>query len=361
MNMADEAPEVRALAERLTALPFPEAETLATSVVDRYHAPGRAGADRRSMRRPGRRRLLQATAALAALVVTVLVASAMSPAIGNAPVINPVAASLLGILGLSPAKDPAVVPLIGGSTSANRTISLVAGYADSTRTLVIVNVSSDLQPMDPTLTDASGTVLRSNGSIGGGKDHLILDFGPLSSPRPDGNPLTLHVSRMLDYRSGKGADGKGRQVIGDWTLRFSLPYESNGLPVPASGRLGRVTVTFTAVAASSGSIHLRFVTAGATMDELFELRTVPCAKGFACVPEPAGTPGPTPFRYQLLDPSGHPMADMVNSNEGGKGDARAAQDTTIGWDTLYSQAGPGRYRIVMTWDGSRIERDIQVP
>jgi hypothetical protein len=361
MNMEDEAPAVRALAERLAALPFPEAETLAASVVDRFHAPERAGAGRRSPRRPGRRRLLQVTLAAVALIATVLVGSAMSPAIGNAPVINPVAARLLGILGLSPAKDRSVVPLTGGSTSANRTISLVAGYADSTQTLVVVRVSSNLQPVDATLTDASGTALRGDGSIGGGQDHVILDFGPLSRPQPGGNPLTLHVTRMLDYGGGKGADGKFKQVIGDWTLRFSLPYESNGLPVPAPGRLGRVTVTFTAVAASPGSIHLRFVTTGATMNELFELQTRPCASGVACVPEIVGTPGRAPFRYELLDPSGRPMGDMVNSNQGGKGDAQAVQDTTIGWDTLYSRAGPGTYRIVMTWNGSRVEREVHVP
>jgi hypothetical protein len=360
MNMDDEAPAVRALAERVTALPFPEAETLAASVVARYHTPARDAG--RPARRSGRWRLLQATAVAVALVVTVLVGSAMSPAIANAPVISPVADRVLGIVGLSPAKDRSVVPLTGGSTSANQTVSLVAGYADSIRTVVVVSVPSGAQPADATLTDAAGATMRPGGSIAGSQGHVILDFGPLSSPRPGSNPLTLHIGKLLDYGAGKGTDGRVKQVSGDWTLRFDLPYESNGLPTPAPGQLGRVTVTFSAVAASPASIHLRFVTTGATMDQLFELQTATCASGVQCVPEPKGPPGKTPFRYDLLDPSGHPMGDMVNGNEGGKGDAQAAaRDTTIGWDTLFSRAGPGTYRIVMTFDGSRLERDIQVP
>jgi hypothetical protein len=359
MNMEEEAPAVRALAERLAELPFPEAETLAASVVDRFHTAGRAPGRPAPRRR--RRRMLQAALVAMALVVTVLVGSAMSPAIANAPVISPVADRVLAIVGLSPAKDHSVVPLTGGSTSANRTISLVAGYADSTRTVVVMNVSSDAEPVDATLTDASGATLRQAGAIGGSQGHVILDFGPLRSPTAGSNPLTLHVGKLLDYGAGKGSDGKVKQVTGDWTLHLSLPYESNGLPRPAPGQLGRVTVTFSAVAASPGSIHLRFVTTGATMDQLFELRTGPCAAGVKCVPEPVGTPGKTPFQYELLDPSGRAMGDMVNGNEGGKGSPEAAQDTTIGWDTLYTRSGPGTYRIVMTWDGSRLERDVQVP
>jgi hypothetical protein len=150
-----------------------------------------------------------------------------------------------------------------------------------------------------------------------------------------------------------------KQVSGDWTLRFSLPYENDALPAPAPGQLGRVTVTFAFVAASSTSVHVRFTTTGATLDDLFELPSIPlgCSASGRCAPPPPR--GGTPFQYQLLDPGGRALGDLVDSNPSGKGEGNDGS-VRVEWDTLYARAGPGTYHLVMTWNGNRLERDIQV-
>lgn len=372
MSMEHEAPEVRALAHRLEELDLPEVRTLAARVIDRYHA-GAAGG-RRLARASRQLRLLPAAAVAVGLVVAVLVGSAESPAIANAPVISPVAARMLGIVGVSPAQDH-VTPVGVADRSAGQTISVVTGYADSTQTVVIVNTSpSGATPVGSTLTEANGSVVRSEGFLGGEAGDTVLEFGPLNHPSPSSNQLTLHVSRVVDFGTGKGPDGKVRQVSGDWTLHFSLPYENDGLPVPAPGQLGPLAVTFSGVAVSSTSIHVRFTTTGATMSELVEMPSVPprCTPAGPPPSNPApgpvqvtcagGTPGTTPFWYQLLDPNGKRAGDFMNSYPG---DAKGSLDSeqtvkVVEWDTLYHRAGPGTYRLVMTWRGYRLERDIQV-
>jgi hypothetical protein len=353
----DEAPEVRALGQRLVALTFPEGETLAARVIRHYRGDGRADTGGRG-RAPRRRRVLPA-AAVALALVALLIATGAGSALAGSPLVTPVVAKLLAVFGV---ERP--VALAASATSSGETMTLAAGYADAVRTAVVVQVSpSEAQPLDATLTDAVGDVQHAGPAFIGGQGHMVITFGPLAHPRPGGNSLTLHVTELLPMAAGKGQPGgvppPVKPITGDWTLRFTLDYGGGQvLPAPAPGRLGQVTVTFEAVAASSDTFHVRFVTTGATFDQLIELGPlVPCAAGVQCVQEPQRPPGPTPFRFQLFDPAGREMGPFMESGGDGKG-----FDTSdrIEWDQLYHTRGAGTYRIVVSWQGHRFERDVTV-
>jgi hypothetical protein len=327
-------------------------------VIHRYHAAGTSG--RREVTRQSRRRRLVPAAAVAVVLLGAIVAgSGMGPALANSSLISPVVAGLLRIMGLSPSQDR-VTPLAVSATSAGQTISVLAGYADSTRTVTVLQVSpSGAEPVAPTLTDGSGSALPSASVAPGPQGHMILSFGPLGHPSPGPNSLTLRIDTLRDFAAGKGAGGAVKQVSGEWVLHFSLPYENDALPTPPPGQLGRVTVTFTFVAASSTSVHVRFVTAGATLNDLFDLPSIQpsCDAGGRCAAPPP--PGGAPFLYQLLDPTGRPVGDMVNGNPSGKGEGQEGS-VRVEWETLYARGAPGTYHLVMTWNGNRLERDIQV-
>jgi hypothetical protein len=154
------------LGQRIAEIAFPEAEQLAARVIHRYHAAetsGRRGAVRWSRRR----RLLPAAAVAVVLLVTIVSGTGMGPALANSPLISPVVARLLSTIGVSAARDH-VTPLAVSSRSAGQTISVVAGYADSTRTVIVVQVSpSRAEPVTPTLIDGSGSAMRSDGVMPG--------------------------------------------------------------------------------------------------------------------------------------------------------------------------------------------------
>jgi hypothetical protein len=305
----------------------------------------------------------------------VLVGTAESPQIASAPLISPIAERMLNTVGLSAAHDP-VVPLAASSTSAGRTINLVAGFADATRTVVVVTVSPpgpvpDVARAGPP-PPAAGLGAPPWGGGGGGPSGgaATLNFGHLSHPVSGNNQLTLHVSRLSAYVNPTVSKDVSR-TAGDWTMHFSLPYGTRGETIPAPGQLGPVTVTFTAVTAYSAGIHVSYVTTGATSEQLMEPPGPPTCTPVGTAPRsstgPArvtcvgGTPaGATPFEVQLLDPSGRSMGDEANaSSGGGKGAEQSAPSDRMEWDTLYRRAGSGTYRLIMTWDGHRLERDIQ--
>jgi hypothetical protein len=333
-----------------------------------HHASGgRAGGTRRT------RWGLRLVALAVAMVLAVLVGTAESPQIASAPLISPIAERMLNTVGLSAAHDP-VVSLAASSTSAGHTINLVAGFADATRTVVVVTVSpSGPLPQGATLTDASGSVLTIDaGSVRVSGGAAILNFGPLSHPAPGNNQLTLRVSQLAVYDPTAAKGNDLIRTAGDWTMHFSLPYGTRGQTIPAPGQLGPVTVTFTAVTAYSRGIHVSYVTTGATYEQLQEPPGAP-----TCTP--VGTPsrsgtgpakvtcvegrpaGATPFEVQLLDPNGRSMGnESEGSSGGGKGVEQTVPSDRMEWDTLYSRAGSGTYRLIMTWDGHRLERDIQV-
>lgn len=337
--------EPEALGQRLADIAFPEAETLAARVIDRYQRE----APRTSAGRPRSRRRRLIPAAAAALLVAIVAGSGLVQAVAGAPVVSDGVSAVLARLGISAARD-AVTPLAVSSESAGHTISVSAGYADSTQTVVIIQVSGSesgpvlLMPAAPELADGTGATLRSDGVVPSSRDYVILVFDPIAHPGPAADSLTLHIDTLNDFEAAKGPGGALRQVHGDWTLRFSLAYENDAAPTPASGQLGRITVTFTALAATSNSVHVRFTTEGATIGELFD--------------EPPGS-GRDPFLYELLGPDGRQVGDLMNGNPSGKGPASGGA-TTVEWDTLYARARPGTYRLIMTWNGSRLERDLRV-
>jgi hypothetical protein len=338
--------EPEALGQRLADIEFPEAGTLAARVIGRYRAEGLKGSGRPRSRR---RRLVPAAAVAAALLVAIVAGSGLVQAATGEPVLSDSVVRMLEKLGISASRD-GVTPLAVSSESAGYSIGVVAGYADSTQTVVVVQVSRSgsapayLTPAAPVLLDGTGATLRSDGVAPSSAGFRVLVFDPIPHPGVTANALTLHIDTLNDFGASKGSGGLLRQIHGDWTLRFRLAYENDAAPTPAGGRLGRVTVTFTAVAATSNSVHVRFTTDGATIDQLFDL-------------PPASGRGQ--FQYELLGPDGTQMGDFMNGNPSGKGPGSEGV-TRVEWDILYTREGPGTYRLVLSWNGSRLERDVRV-
>jgi hypothetical protein len=376
-DVMDDAMARDPLMARLERMEFPAMpRTLVSGAVAAAGRAPRGGSHRASGGRGGGRRRtgwgLRLVALAVAMVVAVLVGTAESPQIASVPLVSPIAGRMLNTVGLSAAHDP-VVSLAASSTSAGHTVNLVAGFADATRTVVVVTVSPPGPVPDAaTLTDASGSMLSIDGGsvrVSGGA--AILNFGPLSHPVSGSNQLTLRVSRLAVAVNPTASKTMSR-TAGDWTMRFSLPYGTRGQTIPAPGQLGPVTVTFTAVTAYSAGIHVSYVTTGATAEQLLEPPGPPTCTPVGTAPKSGtgpvkvtcvgGTPaGATPFEVQLLDPSGRSMGNEADSSTGGsKGVEQSAPSDRMEWDTLYRRAGSGTYRLIMTWDSHRLERDIQV-
>jgi hypothetical protein len=330
--------EPEALGQRLTDIEFPEAETLAARVISRYHSGAR-----REPGRPRSRRRLRSAAVVAAALLVAIVGSGLVQALAGTSVLSDDIVTVMQRLGISATRD-GVTPLAVSSASAGHTISVVAGYADSTQTVVVIQISGSgsLLPEAPTLVDGTGATLRSNGVAPSSRTNLVLVFDPILHPGPAADALTLHIDTLNDFSAGKGRPGGPLpQVHGDWTLHLRLAYENDAAATPASGRLGRITVTFTGVAVNANSVHVRFTTDGATLDDLLS------------------GPGVGSFQFELLAPDGKRVDEMMDGNPSGKGTGSAGV-TRVEWDILYARAGSGTYRLVLTLNGSRLERDVQV-
>ena len=337
-----------ALAARLRAIEFPEAAGLALRVVDRH----RSEAARRRPRLASPRRL----AALAAAVAVLLVAAAVSvpgarDALATAPVLGPIAQSLFRLGGLDAAGER-VTRLRGQATSSGETISLMGGYADNQRTVVILHVDPARMPELPVTLSVEGAraPLAEPVISPTATGDVVLVFGPIVDPAPRGNVLTLHVTELGPILSpgGPPAGGLGR-VQGDWTLRFRLTVDrSAAVPAPRPGRLGDLAVSFTASVAGTDvqvSAHLQ----GATIGQVLDLPSDADAAKGSTVP-----PGPRRWRMDLVDPAGHDLVPLRSAL------ANGATPTDFTEDDVWTVSGPGTYLIVVGWMGSSFVRTIVI-
>jgi len=335
------------LGARLRAIEFPEAAGLAHRVIDRHRSRAARG------RGVVRVRYRVAAVALAALLLVLggLVAlPGGRDALATAPVVGPVAKALLRLAGLD-AAGSRVAPLEGQATSSGFTVSLLGGYADNQRTVVIVHVDPAAMPELPvTLTPANGPPLTEpviSPTTGG---DVALVFGPIARPDPKGNALTLHFSEVGPILAvGQPPSVPGR-VPGDWTLRLTLTVDrSAAVPAPRPGRVGSLAVSFTASAVGTDvqvSAHL----SGATIGQLEDMASdAEAAKGSTA------TPGPGALFIQLVDETGRPVHPLRSARSRGA----TARDFTD--DEVWSVPGPGTYLIVVRWKGQSLVRTLVVP
>ena len=327
------------LGDRLRALEFPESAGLALRVIDRYRSPAR------------RARVGLRVAAIAAAVAVLLVGTAVAAvavpgsrqALADTPVVGPIAHSILRLAGLNDAGQR-VTPLHGEATSAGETISLMGGYADNQRTVVIVHV----EPARSILLPVTLAVDSARAPLTTG--YVVLAFGPIVSPRPNGDALTLHVIELGPILSPVGLPPVGTdRVAGDWTLRFTLAVDrSAAVAAPAPGQLGSMGVTFTASVVGTDvqvSAHLH----GATIAQVEDMRSESDTAKGSSVP-----PGPRAWRMELVEETGREVPWLRAALA--RGDT--PKDFTA--DYVWSVPAPGTYLIVVSWEGYSLVRTIVV-
>jgi hypothetical protein len=291
-------------------------------------------------------------AALALLIPgTALAAPGGRQALSSAPLLGPVAHSVLRLAGLD-AAGQRVTALSGEASSSGETISLTGGYADNQRTVLILQVTPARSLQLPITLTADGAPAPLTEPVVSptGEGNVILVFGPIANPDPRGNALTLHVSKLGPVLSPAGpAPGPFDSVGGDWTLRFDLRVDlSAAVAAPPPGRLGDLSVTFTASVVGTDvqvSAHLH----GASIGQLLDMAgDADAAKGSTA------TPGPRRWGFSLLSQDGQPVAPLRLAMANGA----TRMDFTD--DAVWSVPGPGTYLIVCTWMGSSLVRTIAV-
>lgn len=198
-----------------------------------------------------------------------------SDALANAPFVGAVSAPVLRFAGLT---NAGLTPADSSSVSNGHTLHLTAAYADSFRTVLIVEIDGqplqlDRKPLAPPkgftvaafqLTDQFGHSYR---------DQRPSPFSPIEVDplvglaASAGARLTLHVT-ALDYYDLSTYT----TTHGDWTLRatvFQVP--GRVLPLPAPGSIGNTHYAVTYLSVSASLLHVHVAVTGDAPRMLQEL------------------------------------------------------------------------------------------
>jgi hypothetical protein len=329
------------LEDRLTNLDLPMPDTLVPRSLARavQAGPGRVRAD---TRRP---RWATVALAIVLLIVAVSGASIYAPrfaqVLADAPIVGTAVGPALRTVGLAGLQGR-FTALDSRATSSGYTVRLVAGYADSNQTVLVLKV----EPPDhdffaqPRLTDQFGRAIELRGGMSDQRsgDNVLLFNGV---PWPDsvlGARLRLHAT-VLE------ALPNGQPVSGDWTLEGIIPVESSrALPLPAAGTLGDSTFRFTQVEASNATVSIHMEISGPLAKQLD--RTIGETIPGVAKPHEA-------FSHDLVDAGGNPATGISASTSTGIGPAQFSASWVI--------THPGVYRLRFTYEGvGSFERSITI-
>jgi hypothetical protein len=303
---------------------------LEIAVPDRFVERVLARSATRATRRPVR---LALAIPLAGLVVAASVAGGayfaprFGEAVADAPVMGGPAGALLRDAGLLQVSSR-VATFTEAAASSGYQIKLLAGYADPTRTVLLLQVAPSSAgllfsaPGSVVLSDQFGQRYQLRGGVADASRGVeALQFEPVGHlASAVGARLTLHVMELGRLEAPA--------VRGDWTLHAVLLVEpARSLPVPRPEGLGAVRVAFEDVRVAPGAVEVRLRVAGASAGGLG--RTVPDAlKG-----HPA-------FHMALSYPDGTD-AQPVWTEIGSNGEVTA----------LWLRAEPGPYRLTVSFEG----------
>jgi hypothetical protein len=129
-----------------------------------------------------------------------------------------------------------------------------------------------------------------------------------------------------------------------WELHGTLlPDEGTDLPLPGPGDLGSARVTFTKARALPAAVVVEVEMSGITFAEITERI-------------PDGLKGRPAFWVRLID-SGGQERRLLSGDGGSTGSGGTARQQ---W--LWEVTGPGRYELVLTWEGrGTLTRTLVVP
>jgi hypothetical protein len=328
-----------------------------------------AGPTAVAARRPRARRLALAAVAVAVLIaangVAVYYAPSYGQAIAAAPVLGPVGSQILAHAGLT---SSSVAPIDETAASAGHEVRVVAAFADTLRTVVLLQVDHQpfqvaskhekpaFAPRDVTLTDQFG---HGYSQTVGAEQQWVLSFEPLAGPaRRVGGRLTLHVTKIDKVVADTAAPHGLRfiEVAGDWSLRFSvIEGSARSLPLPAPVQLPEATCTFTSIRVSGYFVDLRASVTGPVVRTQRRLESEP--RQAPAQPPSKGAPL-SPLQQQLLDIFAAYALPRLFTSSGQEVDFvdSGSTETTPTRDDLVLHAavpGPGRYLVTC---GSAFEK-----
>ncbi len=201
------------------------------------------------------------SAALVVLVLGNLIAARLVPRyaveLADAPVIGPVSAPLLQLAGLTPGQ---VTPASSSATVDGQTITVIGGFADTSRTVVVIQVDGRNSP--PSKTAAQYSVLATltdqyGHSYSGGGDNQELVFQPLVGPAMHGPVrLTLHVTLLvLNSASSPGNPSTQSRFAGNWILGLTVTEHSAVTQtIPAPITVDGITYAVTSITISGTDV-----------------------------------------------------------------------------------------------------------
>lgn len=330
----------KTLESRLTDLDLALPESFVPRVLAR--------AERQVVRRA--RRPLWLAAAIAAVMLLALFAGSLyaaprfADALAGAPVVGGPTRALLQSVGLAPLNNR-LTAINDVATSSGYRVTLVAGYADATQTVLVLRVEPPADLFDTSfLTDQFGRSLRPSSGVGASNTgDTVISFASL--PWGDewlGARLTLHVTGLQ-----RNLDGPVIIVAGTWNLHATLAVEPvrQIVPLPGDGRLATTTFHFSSIVRSGPSLQVDMQVKGPLASHLTD--TVGTIIPNVSKPHPV-------FDVRLVDTRGADVPGLSGEMSSGIG------SETGSWRWLVTERG--RYRLVISFEGvGQFERAIDVP
>ncbi|TMF44194.1 MAG: DUF4179 domain-containing protein [Chloroflexi bacterium] len=233
----------KTLEERLTGLLIP----LPAAVVPRVLAQARKRNVGTARRPPWLAPVAAVFLVLGFLAGSLYAAPRFADALASAPLIGGPTAAVLRSIGLAPLNNR-LTAINDVATSSGYRVTLIAGYADATQTVLVLRVEPPADLFETSvLTDQFGRSLRPrNGVFDSSTGNSVISFAGL--PWGDsllGARLTLHAS-ALHLNLG----GPVTTVPGNWSLHAILAVEP-GQPLSSSGQVQ----AFRSTCASRGHWH----------------------------------------------------------------------------------------------------------
>ena len=301
-------------------------------------------------RKPRRSHFMRVLVVGSATVVVAAGVLYFVPAVGVALADAPIAGPLLRDAGLVGAGDH-VTSVGARATSSGFRLDLVGAYADSSRTVLLLQANPAILPLggsgvDVQLNDQFGrSYLMQSFQTDSRTGQVIAQFEPLAWPDGlTGARITLKITavqgacRSAAFCTDPVADGD--VVQGSWTLPATVGLDEDiALQLPATAHAGVAAFQFTSIRSSSATIGIDIAVKGVTFDDLQQRF-------------PDGGKGTPAFTIELFGPSGNVASGGYSIG----GDQRGLMIHFLGY-----RSGAGDYRLHISYRGSDVDIVLTIP